>query len=106
MKLFGFLCVVLCATVAFGQQYAPGSTAVVNQQAVVPLPPPPMGGGLPFQSWSGGMQESWVNTTTHRIEPVQQPYYSAVQQYQPCQQYYQQPCQRSWYWYPGCNLGY
>ena len=143
MRFVAFLVCLCVASVSLGQQYAPGSTAVVNQQAIVPVGPPPAP-GLPFGQWTDGMRETWTNT--HEIRPVrpweggegypayqqpgvyqqptyyQQPAYPAYCQQQSCQQpcqYYQQPCcqqyyqqyyqqprQSSWYWYPGCNLGF
>lgn len=74
MKFVFALVLCLVASVSFGQQYAPGSTAVVNQQAVVQqqpamVPVPPMNGpGLPFHEWRDGMRETWTNT--HEIRPV------------------------------------
>ena len=118
MKFLVSLVVVLFACVAYGQDMAPiqGYQPVVVQQNCPPNP----GNSLPFNTWTGGMTETWTNTQIHRIEPngmypggmypqvgvypgYAQPAYAApacgqvytppcAYQQRPCCQQYQQPC--------------
>lgn len=133
--VFGLFVALFCA-VSFGQDmqpiqgYAPGGNVAVIQQQQGPVNP---GGSLPYNTWTGGMTESW--TQSHTIYPNQiyptGTYPTGVPQYtqpvytpactpaygcgyqQPCQRPCQRPCYNQPYyqprqqsWYPGYYMGY